>query len=74
MTTCGCSSVGQCTCQPGQCQCAKCGGGVEKNKQAAGSCCTDSQGGSKCNCTSEKDCKCGSNCACASCGKKGAAL
>ncbi|GAA6051184.1 hypothetical protein JCM3770_002579 [Rhodotorula araucariae] len=72
-TTCSCSSVGNCTCPPGQCACASCHGG--KDKAAACGCTSkDAQGGEKCSCSSSAECKCGDKCQCATCGKKGAAL
>ncbi|GAA6027036.1 hypothetical protein JCM8097_006058 [Rhodosporidiobolus ruineniae] len=75
MTTCGCSSVGQCTCAPGQCQCNNCHGGQDKNAQAKSCCQTDDKGAQTCDCSSSSNCKCeAGKCQCASCGNKRAAL
>merc|ERR1712080_578600 len=74
MTTCSCTSVGNCNCTPGQCNCKSCHNGADKNAQASSSACScvakDSEGSvTSCSCTSKADCKCGDSCTCASCGK-----
>ncbi|GAA5989396.1 hypothetical protein JCM10908_001292 [Rhodotorula pacifica] len=46
MTTCSCSSVGNCNCTPGQCSCKSCHNGADKNAQAASS----SSSSSTCSC------------------------
>ncbi|KAG0666576.1 hypothetical protein C6P46_004242 [Rhodotorula mucilaginosa] len=48
MTTCSCTSVGNCNCTPGQCNCKSCHNGADKNAQASSSACScvakDSEG------------------------------
>ncbi|KAK4332773.1 hypothetical protein RTBOTA2_001510 [Rhodotorula toruloides] len=70
MTTCQCTTVGNCNCPPGSCACQNCHGGADKRSQACSCVSTDAQGQETCACSSKADCKCGDSCACSSCGKQ----